>query len=1316
MVLRKPLGERSALRAAIDRHYRADETACIESLLGQLDLKDQSRANIDSYARKLVETVRKETAHQGGIDAFLHEYGLSTQEGVLLMCVAEALLRVPDDGTRERLIRDKLGTADWKKHLGHSSSLFVNASTWALMMTGKVVGMHGYKGRSPDAVMRRLVARLGEPVVRESVNQAMRIMGRQFVMGRTIEEALERAESFEKRGYSYSYDMLGEAARTMADAKRYFQSYKQAIEKIGARAGKRGPIAGPGISVKLSALHPRYEVGHYARVMDELVPRLRALCVEAAKHDIGLNIDAEEADRLDISLDCIEAISADPDLKDWSGFGVVVQAYQKRAPHVLDYLADMGRRHGRRFMVRLVKGAYWDMEVKRAQELGLGGYPVFTRKANTDVSYLACARKLFANRDAFYPQLATHNAHSIAAVLEFAGNERDFEFQRLHGMGEELYEQVIEQDGIGAGCRIYAPVGQHEDLLAYLVRRLLENGANSSFVNRMQDMDTPVEEIIADPIRTVAAYRRKPHPRIPMPADIYGHDRTNAKGVDLSDRVVLDRLREEMSEVLGKSWRGGPIIDGAARDGQAEKSVVSPQNHALTIGEVSEATADQVDGALATASKAAREWAARPAEERAACLEKAADLMEAEMSRLMGLCVIEAGKSVMDAVAEIREAIDFCRYYALRARNDLAKGERLRAPDGRGGEVALTGGGVFTCISPWNFPFAIFNGQVTAALVAGNAVIAKPAEQTPLIAAEAVRLLHRAGVPGEVLHLLPGDGERVGGALVKDPRVTGVCFTGSTEVARIINRTLSKRAGEIPPLIAETGGMNAMIVDSTALTEQVSRDVMISAFQSAGQRCSALRVLYVQDDVAERTIDMIAGAMEELTVSDPALVSTDVGPVIDEEAQSMLNSHIKRMLGEANEVKRAKLGGGTDAGSFVTPAAFEIDNINVLQREVFGPILHIVRYKADRLDQVVDAINATGYGLTFGIHTRIDETWKQAFNRARVGNTYVNRNQIGAIVGVQPFGGQGLSGTGPKAGGPHYLHRFVAETNGGGSGAGADWATSPDLAEKVLSGESLKSALAAIEAEGREWGGDVETRADALDEAADMLDRDGGPLKGVDGADKAERARAAHFLRVHAAQVTAEFTEPLALPGPTGERNEMSLWPRGLVACVAGEGPRALSALVAQCGAALAAGNMVLIHHPDGKLAGGVATLFHKAGVPKNKAVAVAPGKDRPLTDLVASGQVNAVAYAGPFERACGINAILADSDGEIRPLILFRESPEEAPGESAAPGLPLVGGPNYLHRFVHERSLSIDTTASGGNASLLSIEDGGGRSLPGEQ
>lgn len=1284
-------------RADINAHYRADETACVERLLGQLDLDADALGNIENYARTLVQAVRDKTEHKGGIDAFLHEYGLSTQEGVLLMCVAEALLRIPDDDTREALIRDKLGSADWKKHLGASSSLFVNASTWALMMTGQVVNMHGYKGRSPDATIRRLVARLGEPVVRESTNQAMRVMGKQFVMGRTIEEALERARDWEARGYSYSYDMLGEAARTMADARRYFQAYKTAIQKIGETADGRGPYKGPGISVKLSALHPRYELGQVGRVMDELVPRLRALCIDAAKYDIGLNIDAEEADRLDLSLDCIEAISADPELKDWQGFGVVVQAYQKRAPFVLDCLADMGKRHGRRFMVRLVKGAYWDMEIKRAQELGLKGYPVFTRKANTDVSYLACAKKLFADTDVFYPQLATHNAHSISAVLNFAGNNRDFEFQRLHGMGEELYEHAIEVDRIGTGCRIYAPVGQHEDLLAYLVRRLLENGANSSFVNRVQDAETPIAEIIADPVAQVRGYAHKPHPRIPMPRDIYGAGRVNARGVDLSDRSVLRGLADEMPKIFDTEWQAGPIINGDDLAGEQTRDVISPQNFSQRIGTASEATDADIERAITSAAKAAPAWAARSADERALCLERAADLMEEDMARLMGLCVAEAGKTVLDGVAEIREAIDFCRYYAVRARDDLGAGVRLRAPDAGGHMADLKGGRVFTCISPWNFPFAIFCGQVTAALAAGNAVLAKPAEQTPVIAAEAVRMLHKAGIPGDVLHLLPGDGARVGAALVRDERVGGVCFTGSTEVARLINRTLAKRDGTMPPLIAETGGQNVMIVDSTALSEQVTRDVMMSSFQSAGQRCSALRVMFVQDDVADRTIKMISGAMEDLNVSDPAFVSTDVGPVIDAEAQDMLNGHIKRMLGEGNEIMRTKLGAGTENGSFVTPAAFEIDSLSQLQREVFGPVLHVVRFKSNKLDAVIEAVNATGYGLTMGIHTRIDDNWRRVYRAARVGNTYVNRNQIGAIVGVQPFGGQGLSGTGPKAGGPDYLHRFVAETGDGA--ATAAWADA-SLDDKCVDAKQLASLP-----DTAAWELAAQDRCDIVEDVAEALEQ--GALKDLSDEDG---WRAASYLRAYAAHVDATFCDPVTLPGPTGEKNELSLTARGPVLCLTSGGAGSIAALIAESGAALATGNAAILFHPGAGVAESIVAVFRNAGVDKKVITAAAVGKDATLGDLVSVAGIEAVAAAAPMPLISAINAALAGSDAAIRPVIAFREDPAADIGA----GQPLAGSPHYLHRFVHERSLSIDTTASGGNASLLSIGDGSS-SLPGE-
>ncbi len=1316
MVFKTPLSERDALRSALDQHYRADESACIRDLLADLELSGDSRSRIHAYARSLVEAVREESASQGGIDAFLHEYGLATHEGVLLMCIAEALLRIPDSETRERLIRDKLGSADWKQHLGHSRSLFVNASTWALMMTGRVVGMHNAVGRSPDASLRRLVARLGEPVVRESVNQAMRIMGRQFVMGRSIENAIERAEKWEKRGYSYSYDMLGEAARTMDDARGYFRRYKHAIKKIGESAGGRGPIEGPGISVKLSGLHPRYEVANHERVMDELLPRLRALCADAAQYDIGLNIDAEEADRLDISLDCIEAISGDPEFSNWQGFGVVVQAYQKRAPYVLDVLADMGRRHDRRFMVRLVKGAYWDMEIKRAQEMGVEDYPVFTRKVNTDVSYLGCARKLFANTDVFYPQLATHNAHSISSVLEFAGNSRDFEFQRLHGMGEDLYERVIEHDQVGAGCRIYAPVGQHEDLLAYLVRRLLENGANSSFINRIQDESLDIDELVADPVPQVRALTRAQHPRIPLPPDLFGQERTNAFGVDLTDRVELQGLKDGMEAATRSARRADPIINGEVVAGQDGRQVLAPHDRERVLGETSDATDEQIERAIQTAHNAAREWADTPVAERAACLERAADLMEERMTRLLGLIVAEVGKTLNDAVAEVREAIDFCRYYALRAKKDLSSEIQLRAPIGVDRRIELKGAGVFTCISPWNLPFAIFNGQVTAALVAGNSVLAKPAEQSPLIAAEAVQLLHEAGIPPAVLHLVPGEGRRVGGKLTGDPRVTGVCFTGSTETARVINRALSKREGPIPPLIAETGGQNAMIVDSTALTEQVARDVVISAFQNAGQRCSALRVLFVQEDVAERTLEMIAGAMDELTVSDPQLISTDVGPVIDDNAQKMLKDHIKRMLGEATEIRRARLGPATEDGSFVTPAAFEIDGIEQLEREVFGPVLHVVRYKADQLDNVIDSINASGYGLTMGVHSRIDEMWKHCYQRARVGNNYVNRNQIGAIVGVQPFGGQGLSGTGPKAGGPLYLHRFVSDRPVKGDGQAGTTAATGDgataLDEKCVSASGLKRALETLAKQGAEWHETPETRSSVLEQAADAFEGEPKSLRGIDAAGDGEARRGGDYLRVYAAQVEAEFATPIQMAGPTGERNELSFWPKGAVACIALDGQSAIGNLIAQAGAALAAGNTAILWHPQVGAAEAVAKVLHKAGVPQYAVQAIAPGKDATLSDVISAAAIDLVAFAGEGRTAREASAVLAGLDGPLRQLVLFQETATDS-DDFIGQGQPVASSPHYLYRFVHERSLSVDTTASGGNASLLSIEDG--PSLPGE-
>ena len=1013
------------LRAAIRDSCRVDETEAVACILAAAEIPVDMRHCIGERARGIVAAVRRDRLGKGGIDAFLHEYALSSPEGVALLCLAEALLRIPDAETVDRLIRDKIGSADWESHLGRSESMFINASTWALMLTGRL--LHTVSP-APDlrTVLRRFVARSSEPVLRQAVTAAMHIIGRQFVMGRTIGEALERARGAEQQGYRHSYDMLGEAAHTAADAARYAAAYDDAIAAIGRSWGGRMIAEAPGISIKLSALHPRYEMAQRNRVLSELSSILLGLARHARGAGIGLTIDAEEADRLDLSLDLFEALALSPDLADWDGLGLAVQAYQKRALPVIEWLADLARRSGRRLMVRLVKGAYWDSEIKRTQELGLDGYPVYTRKVATDVSYLACARRLLAFGPIFYPQFATHNAHTVAALLEFAGERRDYEFQRLHGMGEALYEQIVGAERLDRPCRVYAPVGSHEDLLPYLVRRLLENGANTSFVNRLVDEAQPINAIVADPIAQLARLPVKPHPRIPLPRDLYGPARETSRGLDLDHAPVQAALRDGLAAALCQPRSAAPIIDGIEQPGAAEP-VFDPSDRRRQVGMVVAAGPREIDRALGRALFSAPSWDRTPAAERAAVLERAADLYQNRMVELMALIIREGGRTIPAALAEIREAVDYLRYYALRARVDFAASEPLPGPTGERDEIALHGRGVFACISPWNFPLAIFTGQIAAALAAGNAVVAKPAEQTPLVAAAAVWLLHQAGVPGDVLHLLPGTGEIVGAALVGDPRVAGIAFTGSTETARRINLDLARRAGPIVPLIAETGGQNAMIVDSSALAEQVVSDVLISAFDSAGQRCSSLRLLYVQVDIADRLLAMLAGAMTELVVGDPALLATDVGPIIDAPAREALEQHAQRMAREGHLLYQCALPAGTEHGTFFAPRVFQIDGAERLPGEVFGPILHVVRWHADRLDAVLDEIAATGYGLTLGIQSRIDETTRYILARLHIGNSYVNRSMIGAVVGVQPFGGEGLSGTGPKAGGPRYLHRFATE-------------------------------------------------------------------------------------------------------------------------------------------------------------------------------------------------------------------------------------------------------------------------------------------------
>jgi RHH-type proline utilization regulon transcriptional repressor/proline dehydrogenase/delta 1-pyrroline-5-carboxylate dehydrogenase len=1020
-------------RQAISDALLAKEDPLVESLIAQARFTEEERCRIELLASDLVRAARDGRQEQGGIDSFLHEYGLSSEEGVLLLCLAEALLRIPDADTADRLIAGTIGSGDWGRHLGHSDSLLVNASTWGLMLTGRIVDWGENKRSDTAGLVQRMIARSGEPVIRQALRQAMRILGRQFVLGQTIEEALANAEGEREQGYRFSFDMLGEAARTQEDAARYTKRYSDAIAAIAAWVGKsKGRTEEelqmrPGLSVKLSALHPRYQPSQEERLQEELVPRLLELARAAREAWLPLCIDAEEADRFDLSLSLTEPLLTDPALAGWNGLGLAVQAYSKRALPLIEWLADAARATGRRISVRLVKGAYWDSEIEWAQKQSLAGYPVFTRKVNTDISYLAAARALLARPDCFYPQFATHNAHTIAAIVALAGN-RPYEFQRLYGMGEALHREVVHPESLAKPCRIYAPVGGHRDLLAYLVRRLLENGANTSFVNRLADDQAPITAIVADPVEKAAALPKKANPQIPIPPDLYLPERRNSHGLPLWDNAVREPLVASIKEALARPAIANPIVAGEEIEQGGDVTwVTSPQDRRVVVGTCRRAGPEAIDKALANAKAASDDWDRTGGEARAMILDRAADLFEADRAGLMALMVREAGKTLPTAQGDVREAVDHLRYSAAEARRQFAEPQLLRGPTGEQNELSLHGRGVFACISPWNFPLAIFTGQIAGALAAGNAVLAKPAEQTPLTAARAVRLMHKAGVPHDVLHLLPGRGEVVGAALVGDLRVDGIAFTGGTETGIAINRALAARDGPIVKLIAETGGLNAMIVDSSALAEQVVDDALTSAFDSAGQRCSALRVLFLQEDIAAHTLDMLLGAARELKIGDPLDYATDVGPVIDEDARTALEAHKAKMRAEAHELLDVPLSDEHAHGTYVSPAIYEIPSISMLKHEVFGPILHVVRFAGDRLADVCDAINGTGYGLTLGLHSRIKATADFVAARVTVGNMYVNRNQIGAVVGVQPFGGEGLSGTGPKAGGPHYLQAFAVE-------------------------------------------------------------------------------------------------------------------------------------------------------------------------------------------------------------------------------------------------------------------------------------------------
>jgi RHH-type proline utilization regulon transcriptional repressor/proline dehydrogenase/delta 1-pyrroline-5-carboxylate dehydrogenase len=1219
-LLADTMPRQSLLRAAITNAYRRDEREAVAALLAQGAKPDAEAAIL---ARRLVTQVRARRTRASGVDALMHEFSLSSDEGVALMCLAEALLRIPDSDTADRLIADKISRGDWRKHLGESPSLFVNAATWGLLITGKLVATSSETGLG--SALNRLITKGGEPLIRKGVDLAMRMLGNQFVTGQTIAEALDNSRANEARGYRYSYDMLGEAALTAHDADHYHAAYVKAIHAIGTASQGRGIKDGPGISVKLSALHPRYSRAQRERVMAELLPRLRELVLLAKRYDIGINIDAEEADRLELSLDLVEALAFDPALAGFDGIGFVVQAYQKRCPMVIDYLIDLARRSDRRFMVRLVKGAYWDAEIKRAQVDGMPGYPVYTRKVYTDVSYLSCARKLLAATHLLYPQFATHNAHTLAVIYTWAQRDGvdDYEFQCLHGMGESLYDQVVGPDMLGKTCRIYAPVGSHETLLAYLVRRLLENGANSSFVNQIVDPKVDIDMLIADPFEAARAQGGTPHPGIALPADLFGDERKNSAGIDLTDEKALRELAEALA--IPRSYVAASIISAGqapACDGEtpmtasqllaASKAsadahplaVLNPARHVDVVGHAIEASLAEVESALGSADAYAPQWQARVPSERAAMLDKVADLYATHSAELMALAVREAGKSLPNAIAEVREAIDFLRYYAAQVRS----------------ASNLPALGPVTCISPWNFPLAIFTGQIAAALAAGNVVLAKPAEQTPLIAHRAVTLFHTAGIPRAALQLLPGRGEIVGAALCDDARVKGVIFTGSTEVAQLINRTLARRSADEHceiALIAETGGQNAMIVDSSALPEQVVQDVMVSAFDSAGQRCSALRVLFLQEEIADKTIRMLKGAMRELVVGNPDRLTTDVGPVIDHQAQAQLLAHIARMKLTA----RAHFSVEPDPevaaeGTFVAPTVLEISSLSELPHEVFGPVLHVIRYRRAGLEKLVASINDSGFGLTLGIHSRIDETIDYIVSHARVGNIYVNRNIVGAVVGVQPFGGEGKSGTGPKAGGPLYLDRLRRQPT-----ATLEHAAAPS------------QPLAAF---------------------VDWAQSHGHPRL---------LALAHHYL------LTSLAGAMIKLPGPTGEQNTLAFAPRGDVLCAAS----AVGTLLNQLAATLATGNRAVLLRD-------ALTLLPES----------LPQAVRQRLTFIDSIETCAHHFQIALADAAGDErhrTQLAALDG---PIISIIDTTEE--------------GRIPLWRLVAERALCINTTAAGGNASLMTL------------
>ncbi len=1258
------------IRQKIREFYRIDENVAVDHILPAAEVNVSARSRAWERARKMVLKIRQDQSGNGAIDALLNEYSLSSEEGVVLMCLAEALLRVPDKHTQDVLIRDKISQGQWSSHLGSSDSLFVNASSWGLLITGSMVNYADKRKQDSFGLLKKTIGRLGEPVIRKSMNFAMKIMGKQFVMGETIVDATERAATKEQQGYVYSYDMLGEGARNMKDADRYYKSYQDAIETIGAVAlssGKNDPRKVPGISVKLSAIHPRYEFTDKTRVMTEIVPKLKALCLQAKSYNIGLTVDAEESERLDISLDVIEAVFSDDELAGWDGFGMALQAYQKRAFFVVDWLRDLTLRVNRKMMVRLVKGAYWDTEIKNAQKDGHIDFPVFTRKSSTDVSYHACANKLLDYRDSIYPQFATHNAYTAATIVELAGDDKEgFEFQCLHGMGDSLYDQIVSDESIQ--CRIYAPVGHHEDLLAYLVRRLLENGANSSFVNAIVDESKPVESLLEDPVEKTQRLKEKYNKQIIKPIALYydkvGAGRDNSKGLDLTDINEIIPLKMSLD-----NWFVDHLLDKNDVPEGAD-AVFNPANHIEIIGFHQHHSKDEMLAMIETAQTTFTSWSQTPVLERAALLCRISDILERHMDELIALCIKEAGKVAQDGIDEVREAVDFCRYYAARA-IELADDERLEAR------------GVVLCISPWNFPLAIFLGQVAAAIATGNTVLAKPAEQTGLIALRAIELMKSVGLPEGVVQAVIARGSQVGSIIVPDSRIQTVMFTGSTETGTRISQTLAERGGDQVPFIAETGGQNCMIVDSTALPEQVVDDVISSGFQSAGQRCSALRVLFLQEDIADNVIAMLKGALAELHVGNPEKLSTDIGPVIDQKALDALNAHSEYMKTNGKLLYQCDISDEVSDNEhfFFAPRLYEIKDISVLKKEVFGPCVHIVRFKGNEIEAVVDKINGTGFGLTMGIHTRIEHRAFDLAKLSRAGNIYINRNMIGAIVGSQPFGGRGLSGTGPKAGGPNYLTRLVKEK---ATPNAEQFNVLPSQAQALVGDEkSNKEALLFMNkanAAEKNWRlTELNTRISCVRQLLAKIAHVGIV---DDLADDLNYTLAA--ARSQLIDIEKRLKKPQVLPGPTGESNIIYLENRGNIICFADQ-KVSFHFWVLSMVTALATGNTVIIVVSD--------LFYDEALAFRDKFITTGADKHvfqvarlRHLSEMLAHPALSGVVVDSHCDRKHYISDKLAERQGAILPVISSEYFD------------------NLIQRLVTEKTISIDTTASGGNTSLMTL------------